>query len=150
MKISVHTVRVVMEDNGYVTPKVRRTEVHDKLYEATRPGAMWHLDFLHRYINKLPIYILLIVDDWSRFITGWAIWDGERVAAVMETFEGAVERYGRPEKVLNDGGSAFWARTSRQATPCPLQMSWQTPKPALQAPTSAVRAKSTIRPRPRS
>ncbi len=109
LKISVHTVRVVMEDNGYVTPKVRRTEVHDKLFEATRPGALWHLDFLHRYINKLPIYVLLIVDDWSRFITGWAIWDGERVAAVIETFEAAAERYGRPEKVLCDGGSASWA-----------------------------------------
>ncbi len=109
MKISVHTVRVIMEENGYVTPKIRRTEVHDKLYEATRPGAMWHLDFLHRYINKLPIYVLLIIDDWSRFITGWAIWDGERVAAVIETFEEATERYGRPEKVLCDGGSAFWA-----------------------------------------
>ena len=109
LKISVHTVRVIMEDNGYVTPKIRRTEVHDKLYEATRPGAMWHLDFLHRYINKLPIYVLLIIDDWSRFITGWAIWDGERVAAVIETFDEATERYGRPEKVLCDGGSAFWA-----------------------------------------
>lgn len=107
MKVSIHTVRCVLEEHGYVTPKVRRKEGHDQRFEAVRPNQMWHLDFLHRYINKQKIYILILLDDFSRFIVGGAIWDGERVGAVMETFESAVTRYGRPEKVLSDGGSAF-------------------------------------------
>ncbi|MFN8612991.1 MAG: integrase core domain-containing protein [Vulcanimicrobiota bacterium] len=53
--------------------------------------------------------MLLILDDFSRFIVGGAIWDGERVSAVQETFSSAVARHGRPEKVLSDGGSAFHA-----------------------------------------
>lgn len=68
---------------------------------------MWHLDFLHRHINKQKVYVLLILDDFSRFIVGGAIWDGERVSAVQETFSSAVARHGKPEKVLSDGGSAF-------------------------------------------
>ena len=109
LKVSIHTVRCVLEENGYVTPKVRRQPDHNQLYEAVRPNHMWHLDFLHRHIHKQKIYALIILDDFSRFIVGGALWDGERVAAVQETFLGAVNRHGRPEKVMSDGGSAFYA-----------------------------------------
>lgn len=108
MKVSVHTVRCVLEDNGYVTPKTRRVESHDQRYEAVRPNHLWHMDFLHRHIHKQKVYLLLILDDWSRFIVGGALWDGERVSAVMETFSDAVGRHGKPEKVMSDGGSAFY------------------------------------------
>jgi len=106
-KVSVHTVRCVLEQHGYVTPKVRRDNNHDQRFEAVRPNQLWHLDFLHRHINKQKVYILIILDDFSRFIVGGAIWDGERVAAVIETFSAAVGRHGKPEKALIDGGSAF-------------------------------------------
>ena len=109
MKVSLHTVRCVLDENGYVTPKVRREATHDQRYEAVRPNHIWHLDFLHRYVHKQKIYVLLVLDDHSRFIVGGAIWDGERVAAVQETFLAAVNRHGRPEKVMSDGGSAFYA-----------------------------------------
>lgn len=108
-KVSVHTVRCVLEENGYVPPKVRRQEVHDQTYEAVRPNHLWHLDFLHRHVHKQAVYVLLVLDDWSRFIVGGALWDGERVAAVQETFQAAVARHGKPEKVMTDGGSAFHA-----------------------------------------
>ncbi len=106
-KVSVHTVRCVLEENGYVTPKTRRQQEHDNRYEAVRPNQLWHLDFLHRHIHKQKVYVLIILDDFSRFITGGALWDGERVGAVIETFSAAVSRHGRPEKVMTDGGSAF-------------------------------------------
>jgi len=108
-KVSVHSCRVVMEKHGYVTPTIRRESADDNYYEATRPNALWHLDFLHRYVHKQLVYVLLLVDDYSRFITGAALWDGERSAAVIETFEAAITRHGRPEKAMSDGGSAFYA-----------------------------------------
>jgi len=109
LKVSVHTVRCVLEADGYVTPVSRRQAVHDHRYEAVRPNHMWHLDFLHRYIHKQKVYVLLILDDHSRFIVGAALWDGERVAAVQETFLASVTRHGKPEKAMSDGGSAFYA-----------------------------------------
>jgi len=109
-KVSLHTVRCTLEKNGYVTPKVRRQDgTHNQRYEAVRPNCLWHLDFLHRHIHKQKIYTLLILDDWSRFIVGGAIWDGERVAAVQETFLNAVNRHGKPAMAMSDGGSAFYA-----------------------------------------
>lgn len=109
LKVSLHTVRCVLEEHGYVTPKVRRQAVHDQRYEAVRPNHLWHLDFLHRHVHKQKVYVLLILDDFSRFIVGAALWDGERVAAVQETFLDAVSRHGRSEKVMSDGGSAFYS-----------------------------------------
>ena len=80
-----------------------------KRYEAVRPNQLWHLDFLHRHIHKQPTYTLLVVDDYSRFIVGGAIWDGERAAAVIETFSDAIGRHGCPKMAMSDGGSAFYS-----------------------------------------
>ncbi len=106
-KVSVHTVRCVLEENGYVPPKVRRVELHDQEYEAVRPNYLWHLDFVPRYIHKQVAHTMLILDDYSRFIVGGDIWDCEKAAAVIKTFSEAVRRHGKPEKVMDDRGSAF-------------------------------------------
>ena len=108
IKVSVHTVRRVMEDAGYRPPKVERRE-HNENYEAIRPGQLWHMDFLHRYIHGQNTFMLALIDDYSRFVTGWALDDAERADAVITAFEGAVRRSGKPEAVMSDGGSAFWA-----------------------------------------
>ena len=108
IKVSVHTVRRVMEDAGYRPPKVERRD-HLGSYEAVRPGQLWHMDFLHRYIHGQKAFVLALIDDYSRFVTGWALDDAERADAVIGAFEGAVARYGKPEAVMSDGGSAFWA-----------------------------------------
>jgi len=123
MKVSMHTVRCVMEEAGYVTPKVRRLEargVHDKRYEAVRPQQLWHMDFVCRHVHKQKVYVLLIVDDFSRFIVGWAMTDAERSDVVIEAFDAAVGRHGRPEGVMSDGGSAFysWKGSSRFTRVC--------------------------------
>lgn len=109
-KVAVSTTRQVMEDHGYIAPRRRQTSAEDEdRYEAVRPNQIWHLDFLHRHIHKQRVYLLLIIDDFSRYAVGGALWDGERVSAVIETFEGAVARHGRPEAAMSDGGSAFYA-----------------------------------------
>ena len=107
LRVSLHTVRCVLEEHGYVPPKIRRQAVHDRRYEAVRPNHLWHMDFLHRHIHKQKVYVLLVIDDFSRFIVGAALWDGERVVAVQETFLAAISRHGKPETVMSDGGSAL-------------------------------------------
>jgi putative transposase len=108
IKVSVHTTRRVMEESGYRPPKVKR-QPHDARYEATRPNHIWHLDFLHRHINRTSTFTLFILDDCSRYVVGHGVDDAERADLVIETFENAIERHGRPEIVLHDKGSAFWS-----------------------------------------
>jgi len=108
IKVSVHTVRRVMEDSGYRPPKVER-KPHDKRFEAVRPNHLWHLDFVHRHINRSSTFTLILIDDCSRYVVGHGVDDAERADMVIETFERAVEQHGRPENVMNDKGSAFWS-----------------------------------------
>jgi len=65
VKVSVHTVRRVMEDAGYRPPKVKR-QPHDERFDAVRPNHMWHLDFVHRHINRASTFTLIVIDDHSR------------------------------------------------------------------------------------
>jgi transposase InsO family protein len=108
IKIGVHTVRQVMEDAGYRPPKVQRAP-HNQRYEAVRPNHMWHLDFVHRHINRSTTFTLIVIDDCSRYVVGHGVDNAERAAMVIETFEQAIERHGRPERVMHDKGSAFWS-----------------------------------------
>jgi putative transposase len=108
LKVSMQTVRRVMEDNGYTPPKVERRD-HTGRYEAVRPNQLWHLDFVHRHVHKQAVFVLALIDDHSRFVTGWALDDAERADSVIGAFEAAVARHGKPEAVMHDGGSAFWS-----------------------------------------
>ena len=113
-KVSVGTARHVMEENGYLPPKFRRKE-HVGRYEAGRPRELYHLDFYHFYVHKQKQCLLFIEDDFSRFIVGWALVVSEQAEPVIKTFEKAVQRYGRPDGVMSDRGSAFhsWRGLSR-------------------------------------
>jgi transposase InsO family protein len=97
-----------MQEAGYRPPKVKR-QGHEERFVAVRPNHLWHLDFLHRNINRASTFTLILLDDHSRFVVGHGVDDAERADLVLETFEQAVRRHGRPEMVLHDKGSAFWS-----------------------------------------
>jgi putative transposase len=96
VKVAVNTVRRVMEDAGYRPPKVER-DAHDERCEAVRPNHLWHLDFVHRNINRTHTFTLILIDDYSRFVVGHGVDDAERADMVIDAFSEAVERHGRPE-----------------------------------------------------
>lgn len=114
LKASVTSVRAVMEENGYVAPKAKKKEQRGR-YEAARPRELYHLDFVHFYVHKQKQCLLFIQDDFSRFIVGWVLVPAEAADPVTACFERAVERYGKPEAVMSDRGSAFhsWRGLSR-------------------------------------
>jgi putative transposase len=108
IKVSTNTVREVMIVAGYRPPPLKR-RAHDRKFEAVRPNHLWHLDFVQRNINRANTFTLILIDDFSRFVVGHGVDDAERADLVIETFEAAVARHGRPEMVLHDKGSAFWS-----------------------------------------
>ena len=108
VKVSVHTVRRVMQDAGYRPPKVERRP-HDERWESVRPNHLWHLDFVHRNIHRANTFTLILIDDHSRFVVGHGVDEVERADFVIAAFEEAVERHGKPEMVMHDKGAAFWS-----------------------------------------
>lgn len=117
LSMGVNSVRKVMEQQGWVPPFVKTTRVNDgmQLYEAARKNYLWHMDFKHQYVNKCKCFLLFIADDYSRFIAGHAIADGEKVDVVIAAMEESIRIHGKPESVMSDGGSAFhaWRGSSR-------------------------------------
>ena len=117
ISMGVNSVRKVMEDNGWVSSYSRRIRVSEEVrrYESIRRNHLWHVDFKHFFINKCKAYLLFVEDDHSRFITGFAFADGERLETVTETLQESINRHGKPETVMSDGGSAFhsWRGQSR-------------------------------------
>ena len=108
IKVSVNTVRHVMEDAGYRPPKVK-SQKHDQRYEAVRPNHIWHADYVQRYIHRTSTFSLIFIDDHSRYVVGHGIDDAERADMVIKVFEEAVARHGKPEAMMHDKGSAFWS-----------------------------------------
>jgi transposase InsO family protein len=109
IKVSTATVRRVMEEAGYRSPKAPKRSKHTRRYEAVRPNHLWHLDFVQRWIGRASTFTLIVIDDHSRFVVGHGVDDAERADLVIATFEAAVSRYGRPEMVVHDKGAAFWS-----------------------------------------
>jgi len=115
LKASVNTVRAIMEEHGYVQPRIRRKE-HTGRYEATRPLQLFHLDFCHFHVHRQKQCLLMIIDDFSRFIPGWTLLKSEHAAGVIETFESIVGRYGKPEAVMTASPSCLERPIPRPAT----------------------------------
>jgi transposase InsO family protein len=109
IRVGTSTARKVMEEHGYVPPKVTVERRDVRRYEAVRPNQQVHLDFLHFYVHKAKVYLLLIEDDYSRFLVGWALCDGERAQPVIEAVDEAICRHGKPEQMVVDGGSGFFS-----------------------------------------
>jgi len=117
LSMGVNSIRKVMEQSGWVPPFAKTTRVTEglRLYEAARKNYMWHMDFKHQYVNKCKVYILFIQDDYARFIVGHGLSDGEKVDVVLAAVEECIRIHGKPEVIMNDGGSAFfsWRGSSR-------------------------------------
>ena len=108
-KISVTTVRGILEENGYTPPMVKTKPERVVRYEAARPRELVHMDFKHFYINKQKAFLLLLQDDYSRFLCGHRLTDSENIDTVIAIFEESVARYGRMQTIMTDAGSAFYS-----------------------------------------
>jgi putative transposase len=108
-QISVTTVRAILEENGYTPPMVISKPEKAIRYEAARPRELVHMDFKHFYINKQKSFLLILQDDYSRFLCGHRLTDSENMDTVIAIFEECVKRYGRMQTIMTDAGSAFYS-----------------------------------------
>jgi len=109
IRAATSTVRRVMQEHGYVAPKIKVEKKPARRYEAVRRTQQVHLDFVQFYVHKAKVYLLLIEDDYSRFIVEFALCEGERAQLVIDAVEAAIARHGKPESVVVDGGSGFFS-----------------------------------------
>ena len=107
--VSIRTIRAIMEANGYRPPKRGKEKKECSRFEATRPLELCQMDILEFHINKARVFLILLLDDWSRFILGWKLLEETSADEVVDLVAKAVERYGKPEEILTDRGFVFYS-----------------------------------------
>jgi len=108
--ISIVTVRKILESNGYTSPKKKdQKEQKWNRYEASRPLELAQMDILERYINKRKVYVILLIDDYSRFILSFRLLEETSVDWIIDVVDEAVQRYGKMGEILTDRGFVFYS-----------------------------------------
>ena len=115
---STGAIAHLLRENGYELDDVA-TNPHPPAvqhFERARPNQLWQSDlftFLLKRENR-RVYLVVYLDDHSRFIVGYGVWASAGGALVREVLEAAIANFGAPEEVLTDNGPQYvtWRGTS--------------------------------------
>lgn len=117
--VSIKTVRELMEANGYkgrykkATNLSRASRSNDKdegeRFEARRPLELVQMDILEFFVNKLKVYFVIALDDFSRFILGFRLLTETSIDDIIGLVQEAMDRYGKMEEILTDRGFVFYS-----------------------------------------
>ncbi|GAB1360177.1 putative transposase [Porphyromonadaceae bacterium KH3R12] len=72
-----------------------------------RPNQVWAMDITYIPLAGSHMYLVAIIDVYSRYIVGWSLSNTMTTRWCRECLEEAVTRYGAPEILNTDQGSQF-------------------------------------------
>jgi putative transposase len=100
-------IHEVLLMNSKATPQPskqqRRTWVR---YERAHSMSLWHMDWKQLSTEE---WFLAIMDDASRFIVAYGVYPQATTENTLTILKEAITKYGRPEEILTDRGSQFYA-----------------------------------------
>jgi len=75
--------------------------------KITRPNQVWCTDITYLPIKNGYMYLIAIIDLYSRFVVGWSLSNSMDAEWCKETVERAVNKHGKPDIINSDQGSQF-------------------------------------------
>jgi transposase InsO family protein len=99
--------------NGY--HKNARDEQELMRFEAPFPNALWMMDAMSFRVHEQRLYLHLLIDDFSRFIVGHSVTEEITSDAAVAVIKEAINRHGKPQRLLTDRGGQFLAVRSSTA-----------------------------------
>ncbi len=111
-RISVKAIAKVLRDHGYerVHTKSRPQGPEPQRFEAPRRNALWQADFGEFRVAGERLHLLVVEDDFSRYVVGHALGDSPSAEVASQVLRVAIARHGKPEAVRTDRGGAFTAK----------------------------------------
>jgi transposase InsO family protein len=100
------TVYRILLQEGLNHPLTKpRTQRTYRRWQRIHPNSLWQCDL------KLvgAEWLIAILDDHSRFITGSRIFDEGTAENVVWLLDQAIHEYSKPREILTDHGSQFWS-----------------------------------------
>ena len=78
-------------------------------FEAGYPRDLYQMDVTYVYITGIKVlYLAIIIDDYSRFCVASELRRDQRGTTMIDVLHRAIERYGKPRRLLTDQGSSFY------------------------------------------
>lgn len=110
-RMSNKAIARVLKANGYRVEHRSAREEQEALqrFEAPRPNALWQMDALSLRVHEQRLYLHLVIDDFSRFITGHRLSEDITSEEALATLQAAIAAHGKPERLLTDRGGQFLA-----------------------------------------
>lgn len=72
-----------------------------------RPNQVWATDITYIPMKKGYMYLVAIIDLFSRYVVNWSISNSMDAEWCQQTLEEAIEMHGKPEIINTDQGSQF-------------------------------------------
>ena len=112
---SVATIHRVLVRRGMVTPQPeKRPKIAWKRFVWPRPNDAWQIDATAWALaDGQTVWIMDVLDDHSRALVAAQVDTGPTAKAAWDAFTMAVQTWGLPARVMNDNGSCFTGRLSR-------------------------------------
>lgn len=89
-------------------PKGKSNGIHYRRYRKRAPNLLWHVDFAGPFqIIDQKVYVLVVVDDYSRFALAIEAIPSRETTVVTPILERLFEQYGTPQEILTDHGTTF-------------------------------------------
>lgn len=112
LAVSAEKVRMVVNEAGLGNspPVPHRRPPAMRRFERTLPNALWQIDIFTFHLKRMyQVYLVGIIDDHSRYLTGWGLFRQQSADAVLEVTKGAIGQWGAPREILSDQGRQFVA-----------------------------------------
>jgi len=101
------TVAKILKDAGYEL-KQRHAPKKDYIrFEASRPLELSQIDICEFYIHKQRVYLVLLLDDFSRFLLNFSLLEQCNMEQIEKMVSDAINRYGKMERLISDRGFVF-------------------------------------------
>lgn len=108
---SASTVLRVLKEAGYKLEEqpTQRHEPPVRRFERGAPNELWQTDLFTFVLKRQNrrVYLVVFLDDYSRYIVSFGLSAGCSTAWVLETLGAGIASYGSPKEVLTDNGPQY-------------------------------------------
>lgn len=111
-RLSIKAIARVLRQAGFAPVHTKGRPVGDERpgrFEAPHRGSLWQMDFTELRVGPERRWLLVIEDDFSRFVVGHVLAEGPTSEVVVTALRAAIRLHGKPERVYTDRGAAFTA-----------------------------------------
>jgi transposase InsO family protein len=117
---STGAIQRVLVEAGYqveAAPTRRHPQPKVQSFERARPNQLWQTDLFTFTLKRenRRLYLVVFLDDHSRFVVGRGLQASSRGAMVQEALEAAIANFGPPEEILTDNGPQYHSWRGKSA-----------------------------------